>query len=67
MGRGNEKAFDDHYSEEFRAAKLSAFQRSYAFVLENGLDCVNADIQSFDQLKENFIAAATSNQFQTTA
>ena len=67
MGRGKETAFDEHYSEEFRAAKLSAFQRSYAFVLEHGLDCVNADIQSFDQLKENFIAAATSNQYQTTA
>ena len=47
---------------------MSAFQRSYAYVLENGLDCVNADIQTYDQLRENHIAAATSNQyFQNTA
>ena len=64
---GNTSAFDEYYSEELRQAKLSAFQRSYAFVLENGLDCVNADIQNFDQLKENYIAAATSGDYQTVA
>jgi len=67
LGRGNAQAFDEYYSDELRSARLSAFQRSYAFVLENGLDCVNADIQSIDQLKENFIAAATAQQYQTTA
>jgi len=67
LGWGNPGAFDDFYSTELLEAKLSAFQRSYAFVLENGLDCVNADIQSYDQLKENFIAAATSGEYQTTA
>jgi aryl-alcohol dehydrogenase-like predicted oxidoreductase len=67
FNRGNESAFDEYYSEELRQAKLSAFQRSYAFVLENGLDCVNADIQNYDQLKENYIAAATSGNYQTLA
>jgi aryl-alcohol dehydrogenase-like predicted oxidoreductase len=67
LGKGNADAFDDFYQDELRQAKLSTFQRSYAFVLENGLDCVNADIQSFDQLKENFIAAATSSQYQPLA
>jgi len=67
LGRGNPDAFDGYYGPELLGAGLSPFQRSYAFVLENGLDCVNADIQSYDQLKENFIAAATSRQYQTTA
>jgi len=63
FGTSNKKAFDEYYPEELLAAKMSAFQRSYAFVLENGLDCVNADIQNYNQLRENHIAAATSNQF----
>jgi aryl-alcohol dehydrogenase-like predicted oxidoreductase len=67
FSRGNASAFDEYYSQELRSADLSAFQRSYAFVLENGLDCVNADIQNYDQLKENYIAAATSGNYQTLA
>ena len=68
FGTSNKKAFDGYYPQELLAAKMSAFQRSYAYVLENGLDCVNADIQNYDQLRENHIAVATSNQyFQNTA
>ena len=63
FGGGNPSAFDDFYNDDLRQANLSAFQRSYAFVLENGLDCVNADIQNYDQLKENYVAAATSSQY----
>jgi hypothetical protein len=63
FGTSNKKAFDQYYPEELLAAKLSAFQRSYAYVLEHGLDCVNADIQNHQQLRENHIAAATSGQF----
>ncbi len=67
FGSSDKKAFDAHYPPELLAAKMSAFQRSYAYVLENGLDCVNADIQSYDQLRENYAAAATAHQFNTTA
>lgn len=68
FGTSNKKAFDSHYPQDLLAAKMSAFQRSYAYVLENGLDCVNADIQNYDQLRENHIAAATSGQyFRNTA
>jgi hypothetical protein len=68
FGTRNKKVFDDHYPEPLLDAKMSAFQRSYAYVLENGLDCVNADIQNYDQLRENHIAAATSGQyFEQTA
>ena len=68
FGSGNQQAFDGFYPPPLLDAKMSAFQRSYAYVLENGLDCVNADIQNYDQLRENHMAAATSGQFfQNTA
>ncbi len=60
---GNAGAFDDHYAGKLAAADLSAFQKSYAFVLEHGLDVVNADIQDVGQLRENLVAAATSAEY----
>jgi aryl-alcohol dehydrogenase-like predicted oxidoreductase len=55
-------AFDPYYDEELRAAPLSAFQRSYAYVLAHGLDVVNADMQSLAHLQENVVAATTSQE-----
>lgn len=63
LGWGNPNAFDDHYDAPLLQAKLSEFQRSYAYVLEHGLDVVNADMQSMMHLKENFTAAATSADY----
>ena len=63
LGQGNIKAFDRHYNEKLLRANLSDFQRSYAYVLENGLDVVNADMQSHAALKENYAAAATAEQY----
>jgi hypothetical protein len=54
----NARAFDAYYDEKLLAAKLSAFQRSYAYVLAHGLDVVNADMQSLGHLRENVVAAA---------
>ena len=48
---------------KFLKAPLSPFQRSYAYVLAHGLDAVNADSQSMAHLRENFIAAATSERY----
>ena len=62
-GRGNQNIFDEHYSEKMLQANLSAFQKSYAYVLENGFDVVNADIQNFHILAENFSAAALSHLY----
>jgi aryl-alcohol dehydrogenase-like predicted oxidoreductase len=62
-GKGNPKAFDGFYDEKLLKSGLSDFQRSYAFVLEHGLDAVNADMQTDSHLKENFVAAATSHQY----
>jgi hypothetical protein len=42
---------------------LTAFQKSYAYVLEHGLDAVNADMQVWQHLRENSVAAATSGQY----
>jgi len=63
LGWGNPKAFDSHYGQKLMSASLNEFQRSYAFVLEHGLDAVNADSQSLDHLEENFIAAATAQHY----
>ncbi len=62
-GRGNQDAFDAQYGDKLLKANLSSFQRSYAYVLENGFDVVNADIQNFHILAENFTAAATSSHY----
>ena len=67
LGRGNPRAFDEFYDEKLLKANLSHFQRSYAYVLENGLDVVNADIQSYGILRENFVAAAKSSDVAATA
>jgi len=56
-------AFDAHYDDPYLKAPLSAFQRSYAYVLAHGLDAVNADSQSLEHLRENVTAAATSERY----
>lgn len=65
MGFGPDRpaAFDAHYDGNLRAAPMSAFQRSYAYVLAHGLDAVNADSQSLEHLHENFVATATSDRY----
>lgn len=62
LGWGNPGAFDEFYDEKVLQSKLSHFQRSYAYVLAHGMDCVNADMQNFAHLHENFVAAATSHE-----
>jgi len=62
-GKGNTTAFDSHYAPALMNAALSPFQRAYAYVLENGLDVVNADMQNFAHLEENIVAANTSKTY----
>ena len=62
-GKGNTAAFDTHYGPKLMQAALSPFQRAYAYVLENGIDVVNADMQNFAHLEENLVAANTSHQY----
>lgn len=64
LGWWNEpKAFDSFYDEKLLKANMSAFQRTYAYVLEHGLDVVNSDIQSFAQLQENVVATTSSSTY----
>lgn len=63
FGPDRPDAFDAHYSAAFRQTPLSAFQKSYAYVLAHGLDAVNADSQSLEHLQQNFTAAATSERY----
>ncbi|MCY3621338.1 MAG: aldo/keto reductase [Gammaproteobacteria bacterium] len=67
-GGANGKVFDRFYDQSVLEQDLTDFQRSYAFVLAHGMDVVNADIQNYGILKENFIAAATADKvFASTA
>ena len=66
LGWGKPTAFDEYYDEKVMSSGLSAFQRSYSYVLANGLDAVNADMQSFGHLEENLIAAAGSSELHAT-
>jgi aryl-alcohol dehydrogenase-like predicted oxidoreductase len=63
LGWGNPDAFDKYYDEKLLKANLTGFQRSYAYVLQHGVDVVNADMQTMMHLKENFVAAATSKTY----
>jgi len=60
---GNETVFDDLYPASLMEAPLSPYQRAYAFVLEHGLDVVNADMQNFAHLEENLAAAAKAEAY----
>jgi aryl-alcohol dehydrogenase-like predicted oxidoreductase len=63
LGKGDPSAFDNFYSKEFISTSFSPFQRAYAYVLQHGLDVVNADMQNFKHLEENIIAAATADRY----
>ena len=64
-GGGSPDVYDKYYNQQLMAAQLSEFQRSYAYVLEHGLDAVNADSRSFEMFAENFYATATSKSYFT--
>ncbi len=63
LGKGDPSVFDRFYNQKLLSSPLSPFQQAYAFVLENGLDVVNADMQNFKHLEENIAAAATSQVY----
>jgi len=62
-GKGDEDAFDGLYDKNLMASGFNAFQRAYAYVLHNGLDVVNADMQNFKHLEENIIAVTTGQKY----
>ena len=62
-GRDAKELYESHYPDKLRNSQFSVFQKSYAYVLEHGMDVVNSDIQNFDILAENYRAAATSHEY----
>jgi aryl-alcohol dehydrogenase-like predicted oxidoreductase len=63
LGKGETQAFDQIYDDKLKSSPLNPFQRAYSYVLEHGLDVVNADMQNFKHLEENIVAAATSERY----
>ncbi len=63
LGKGDITAFDSVYENKFLESPLNPFQRAYAYVLDHGMDVVNADMQNFAHLEENIVAAATSLKY----
>ena len=63
LGKGDSTVFDKYYHKDLISSPLNPFQRAYAYVLEHGLDVVNADMQNFKHLEENITAAATSHTY----
>jgi len=65
-GKGDEKAFDRFYDKPLMASGLNPFQRAYAYMLQHGLDVVNADMQNFKHLEENISAVSTGHAYFTS-
>ncbi|MBI2424557.1 MAG: aldo/keto reductase [Candidatus Hydrogenedentes bacterium] len=63
LGNGEETAFDTFYDQKFLESGLNPYQRSYAYVLEHGIDAVNADMQNFKHFEENLHAAVNSHTY----
>jgi len=55
--------FDEHYSEKLMASGMNPFQRSYAYLLENGMDVVNSDMQNFAHFEDNIVAARDAHKY----
>jgi len=62
LGKGDPSAFDSVYTQKFKSSPLNPFQRAYAYVLQHGLDVVNADMHNFQHLDENIVAAAEADR-----
>ena len=62
-----DEAYDEYYTPAQMRSGLNAFQRSYAYVLANGLDAVNADMHLWQHLHQNFVAATSAQTYFTTA
>jgi len=55
--------YDGEYGKSLMESGLNPFQRSYAYLLNNGMDVVNSDMQNFKHFEENIIAAKDAHQY----
>ncbi len=55
--------YDAEYGKSLMESGLNPFQRAYAYLLNNGMDVVNSDMQNFKHFEENLIAARDAHQY----
>lgn len=55
--------YDGEYGKSLMESGLNPFQRSYAYLLNNGMDVVNSDMQNFAHFEENIIAARDAHKY----
>lgn len=55
--------YDAEYGKSLMESGLNPFQRSYAFLLNNGMDVVNSDMQNFKHFEENIVAARDAHMY----
>ena len=55
--------FDKFYNTKLMDSGLNPFQRSYAYLLANGMDVVNSDMQNIKHFQENVIAARDAHTY----
>ncbi len=55
--------FDKFYNAKLMESGLNPFQRSYAYLLANGMDVVNSDMQNIKHFQENVIAARDAGTY----
>jgi aryl-alcohol dehydrogenase-like predicted oxidoreductase len=60
-GKNDPTLFDSHYTEKHLNSGLDGFQRAYAYVLANGMDVVNSDMQNFEHFEANVKAVRESD------
>ncbi|GMV92863.1 MAG: hypothetical protein AMXMBFR82_26410 [Candidatus Hydrogenedentota bacterium] len=64
-GKNDATAFDRYYDQKVLDAPLTPFQRSYAYVLANGVDVVNSDMQNFEHFEANLSAVKEAPRYFT--
>ena len=55
--------FDRHYDEKLLGSGLNPYQRTYAYVVRNGMDVVNADMQNMKHFEENLAAVRDAEMY----
>lgn len=55
--------FDKFYNAKLMDSGMNPFQRSYAYILANGMDVVNSDMQNIKHFQENVIAARDAHMY----
>jgi aryl-alcohol dehydrogenase-like predicted oxidoreductase len=55
--------YDQHYPKAALESSFNPYQRVYAYLLENGMNIINSDMQNFAHFEENAIAARDAHLY----